>query len=86
MNPIDFMAPAMFAALVVFLLLGLPVAFSLAALGLASGLVAIEMGLFPAQFMANLPLRVFGIVANELLLSIPFFTPMGRILDSSGLA
>jgi tripartite ATP-independent transporter DctM subunit len=86
MNPIDFMAPAMFAALVAFLLLGLPVAFSLAALGLVSGLVAIEMGLFPAQFMANLPLRVFGIVANELLLSIPFFTLMGAILERSGLA
>ena len=69
MNPIDIMAPAMFAALVVFLLLGLPVAFSLAALGLASGFVAIEAGLFPPQFMANLPYRVFGILSNELLLS-----------------
>jgi len=86
MNPIDFMAPAMFAALVAFLLLGLPVAFSLAALGLASGLVAIELGLFPAQFMANLPYRVFGILSNELLLSIPFFTLMGAILERSGLA
>jgi len=71
---------------VVFLLLGLPVAFSLAALGLASGLVAIEMGLFPTQFMANLPYRVFGILSNELLLSIPFFTLMGAILERSGLA
>jgi tripartite ATP-independent transporter DctM subunit len=86
MSPIDFMAPAMFAALVAFLLLGLPVAFSLAALGLASGLVAIELGLFPAQFMANLPYRVFGILSNELLLSIPFFTLMGAILERSGLA
>jgi TRAP-type mannitol/chloroaromatic compound transport system permease large subunit len=86
MNPIDFMAPAMFAALVVFLLLGLPVAFSLAALGLSSGLVAIELGLFPTQFMANLPYRVFGIMSNELLLSIPFFTLMGAILERSGLA
>jgi len=86
MTPIDFMAPAMFAALVVFLLLGLPVAFSLAALGLASGLVAIELGVFPAQFMANLPLRIYGIVSNELLLSIPFFTLMGAILERSGLA
>ncbi|MBU3724332.1 MAG: TRAP transporter large permease subunit [Burkholderiaceae bacterium] len=86
MNPIDFMAPAMFAALVVFLLLGLPVAFSLAALGLISGQIAIEMGLFPPQFMANLPYRVFGIVSNELLLSIPFFTLMGAILERSGLA
>ena len=86
MNLIDIMAPAMFAALVVFLLLGLPVAFSLAALGLASGFVAIEAGLFPPQFMANLPYRVFGILSNELLLSIPFFTLMGAILEKSGLA
>ena len=86
MNLFDIMAPAMFAALVVFLLLGLPVAFSLAALGLASGLVAIEAGLFAPQFMANLPYRVFGIISNELLLSIPFFTLMGAILEKSGLA
>ena len=83
---IDLMAPAMFLALVVFLLLGFPVAFSLAALGLASGLVAREMGIFPAQFMANLPYRVFGIISNELLLAIPFFTLMGAILERSGLA
>jgi tripartite ATP-independent transporter DctM subunit len=82
----SFMAPLMFAALVVFLLLGLPVAFSLAALGLASGWVAIELGLFPAAFMANLPYRVFGILSNELLLAIPFFTLMGAILERSGLA
>ena len=68
------MAPAMFIALIVFLLTGSPVAFSLAALGLASGMIAIEFGFFPAQFMANLPYRVFGILSNELLLSIPFFT------------
>jgi len=86
MNPMEFMAPAMFAALVVFLLLGLPVAFSLAALGLASGWLAIELGLFPAAFMANLPYRIFGILSNELLLSIPFFTLMGAILERSGLA
>lgn len=80
------MAPAMFIALIVFLLTGLPVAFSLAALGLASGMIAIEFGFFPAQFMANLPYRVFGILSNELLLSIPFFTLMGAILERSGLA
>jgi tripartite ATP-independent transporter DctM subunit len=83
---VDLMAPAMFMALVVFLLLGFPVAFSLAALGLASGLIATDLGLFPAQFMANLPYRVFGILSNELLLAIPFFTLMGAILERSGLA
>ena len=80
------MAPLMFAGLVVFMLIGFPVAFSLAALGLVSGFVAIELGFFPPQYMANLPFRIFGILSNELLLAIPFFTFMGAILERCGLA
>lgn len=80
------MAPLMFAGLVFVMLIGFPVAFSLAALGLVSGFIAIELGFFPAQFMANLPLRVFGILSNDLLLAIPFFTFMGAILERCGLA
>jgi tripartite ATP-independent transporter DctM subunit len=80
------MAPIMFAGLVVFMLIGFPVAFSLAALGLLAGFASIELGFFPAQFMANLPLRVFGILSNDLLLAIPFFTFMGAILERCGLA
>jgi len=80
------MAPLMFGALVFVMLIGFPVAFSLSALGLVSGFIAIELGFFPAQFMANLPLRVFGILQNELLLAIPFFTFMGAILERCGLA
>ncbi|MDB5873420.1 MAG: dicarboxylate transporter-DctM subunit [Ramlibacter sp.] len=79
-------APFMFGALVFIMLIGFPVAFSLSALGLASGFFAIEMGWFPASFMANLPLNVFGILSNELLLAIPFFTFMGAILEKCGLA
>ena len=79
-------SPLMFAALVVVLLIGFPVAFSLAALGLTCGLLAIEMGWFPAAFMGNLPLNVMGILSNELLLAIPFFTLMGAILEKCGLA
>ncbi|WP_028602774.1 TRAP transporter large permease [Ottowia thiooxydans] len=79
-------APIMFAGLVVIMLIGFPVAFSLAALGLFSGFFAIEMGWFPANFMANLPLNVFGILSNETLLAIPFFTLMGAILEKCGLA
>ena len=45
-------APFMFGALVFIMLIGFPVAFSLAALGLASGFFAIEMGWFPVSFMA----------------------------------
>ena len=79
-------APLMFAGLVVIMLIGFPVAFSLAALGLFSGFIAIEMGWFPVNFMANLPLNVFGILSNETLLAIPFFTLMGTILEKCGLA
>ena len=79
-------APIMFAGLVVVMLIGFPVAFSLGALGLACGFLAIEMGWFPASFMGNLPLNVFGILSNDLLLAIPFFTFMGAILEKCGLA
>ncbi|OYU45380.1 MAG: C4-dicarboxylate ABC transporter [Burkholderiales bacterium PBB4] len=78
--------PIMFAGLIVFMLIGFPVAFSLAALGLASGFYAVEMGWFPAAFMGNLPLAIFSILNNELLLAIPFFTFMGTILEKCGLA
>jgi tripartite ATP-independent transporter DctM subunit len=79
-------APVMFAGLVVVMLIGFPVAFSLAALGLGSGFYAIQMGWFPAAFMGNLPISIFSILNNELLLAIPFFTFMGTILEKCGLA
>ena len=80
------MAPLMFAALVVFLLLGYPVAFSLAAIGLLFGFLGVELGLLhPALFQA-LPERLFGIMANDTLLAVPFFTFMGLILERSGMA
>ncbi len=86
MITMDMMAPLMFAGLVFVMLIGFPVAFSLAALGLFAGFVSIELGFFPPQFMSNLPLRVFGILSNDLLLAIPFFTFMGAILERCGLA
>lgn len=80
------MAPIMFAALVVFLLLGYPVAFSLAANGLLFGLIGVELGLFRPDFMQALPERVYGVMNNDTLLAIPFFTFMGLILERSGMA
>ena len=80
------MAPIMFASLVVLLLLGYPVAFALAANGLAFGLLGIELGLFPANLFQALPNRLFGIMGNETLLAVPFFTFMGLILERSGMA
>jgi tripartite ATP-independent transporter DctM subunit len=79
-------APVMFAGLVIVMLIGFPVAFSLAALGLGCGLYAIQMGWFPAAFMGNLPISLFSILSNDLLLAIPFFTFMGTILEKCGLA
>ena len=82
----EYFAPLMFGGLVVTLLIGFPVAFSLSALGLLCGFIAIELGIFPAAFMGNLPLNVLGILSNDLLLAIPFFTLMGAILEKCGLA
>ncbi len=82
----DSFAPLMFAALIIVLVIGFPVAFSLTALGLSCGFFAVWMGWFPAGFMGNLPLNVFGILSNDLLLAIPFFTLMGTILERCGLA
>jgi TRAP-type mannitol/chloroaromatic compound transport system permease large subunit len=80
------MAPIMFGALVVFLLLGYPVAFALAANGLVFGLLGIELGLFRPDFLQALPERVYGVMNNDTLLAIPFFTFMGLILERSGMA
>ncbi len=80
------MAPIMFGALVVFLLSGFPVAFALAANGLLFGLLGIELGLLKPELLQALPNRIFGIMANDTLLAIPFFTFMGLILERSGMA
>jgi len=83
---IDNMAPIMFLALVVFLLLGYPAAFSLGAVGLMFGLIGIELGQFQPDFLQALPDRIYGVMGNETLLAIPFFTFMGLVLERSGMA
>lgn len=80
------LAPIMFFTLVIFLLSGFPVAFSLAANGLFFGIVGIQLGLLQPEQMQALPNRIFGIMSNDTLLAIPFFTFMGLILERSGMA
>ena len=80
------LAPIMFASLVVFLLLGYPVAFALAANGIFFGLVGIELGLLRPELFQALPERLWGVMANDTLLAVPFFTFMGLILERSGMA
>lgn len=82
----EFMAPLMFVGLVIFLLLGYPVAFSLAANGLLFAFIGIQAGYFEFALLQALPERIFGIMSNATLLAIPFFTFMGLILERSGLA
>jgi tripartite ATP-independent transporter DctM subunit len=82
----EIMAPLMFGGLIIFMLIGYPVAFSLAAVGLFFGFIGIELGFFQTALLQALPERVFGIISNDLLLAIPFFTFMGAILERCGLA
>jgi len=80
------MAPIMFGSLVVVLLLGYPAAFSLGAVGLIFALIGIGFGLFAPDFLQALPERVYGVMSNDTLLAIPFFTFMGLVLERSGMA
>ena len=87
MITLDTMPPLMFGGLVLFMLVGYPVAFSLAALGIAFGFVAIDHGFFTISYLQAIPGRVFGnVLSNDLLLAVPFFTFMGSILERCGLA
>src|SRR5512142_1851686 len=80
------LAPIMFASLVIVLLLGYPAAFSLGAVGLFYAVVGIGLGEFRPDFLQALPERVYGVMNNDTLLAIPFFTFMGLVLERSGMA
>jgi len=83
---IEYIGPLMFAGLVLFLLIGYPVAFALAAIGLLFGVIGIQLGLLHPELLQALPQRIFGIMQNDTLLAIPFFTFMGLVLERSGMA
>src|SRR6266508_3742933 len=83
---IENIAPLMFVALVVILLLGYPVAFGLAAVGIAFALFVIQLGLLGPQLIQALPDRLWGVMSNDTLLCVTFFTFMGLILERSGMA
>mgnify|MGYP002735431729 CR=1 FL=1 len=80
------MPPIMFLTLIGLLLLGFPVAFSLAANGIFYAVLGILFGEFSFNFLQALPNRIFGIVQNDTLLAVPFFTLMGLVLERSGMA
>ena len=88
------LAPIMFCTLVVLLLLGYPVAFSLAANGLLFFVIGVELAPHSSghihlfwPLLQALPDRFFGgVMSNETLLAVPFFTFMGLVLERSGMA
>jgi tripartite ATP-independent transporter DctM subunit len=76
----------MFAMLAAFLLLGYPVAFALAANGMLFAFIGFELGMLQPELLQALPQRLFGIMSNQLLIAIPFFTFMGIVLERTGMA
>jgi TRAP-type mannitol/chloroaromatic compound transport system permease large subunit len=86
------LAPIMFLSLIGFLLLGYPVAFSLAANGLLFFFIGVELSPYSDEIRLSWPLlmilpgRVLDVMRNDTLLAIPFFTFMGIILQKSGMA
>jgi GntP family gluconate:H+ symporter len=83
---IENMAPLMFVGLIIALLVGYPVAFALGAVGIGFGLLGIEFGLLQPTLLQALPERIWGVMSNDTLLAVPFFTFMGLILERSGMA
>ncbi|MFM7085121.1 MAG: TRAP transporter large permease subunit [Hyphomicrobium sp.] len=87
------LAPLMFVALVFFLLIGYPVAFSLGAIGLLFFGIAVHLAPYSEgavnlswTLLNSMPGRIYEVMRNDTLLAIPFFTFMGLILERSGMA
>ncbi len=80
------LAPLMLLALIPLLMSGVPAAFALMACGLLFAALGIAQGILPPMLMTALPLRLYGLVTNETLLAIPYFTFMGLVLQRTGMA
>ena len=76
----------MFAAVFLLLLLGYPVALTLAGTALISAGIGILVGVFDASFIMATPNRIFGIITNQTLIAVPLFIVMGVILEKSRIA
>ena len=70
----------------VVLLLGYPVAFTLAGVSILFALICIPFGMFDPTILKSIPIRIFGIMNNVTLLAVPLFIYMGTVLEKSGIA
>jgi tripartite ATP-independent transporter DctM subunit len=82
----DYISLYMFLAVCLFLMLGYPVAFTLAGTALAFAVGGILAGHFDAGFLSALPGRIFGTISNDTLIAVPLFILMGIILEKSRVA
>jgi tripartite ATP-independent transporter DctM subunit len=82
----EWLSLLMFAAAVIVLLAGYPVAFSLGGIALMFAFVGTAFGIFDATFLGTMPNRVFGIMSNETLMAVPLFVFMGVTLERAQIA
>jgi len=76
----------MFGAVFIVLLMGYPVAISLAGTALAFAFAGQYVGTFDDSFLEALPNRLFGIIENDTLIAVPLFVFMGVMLEKSNVA
>jgi TRAP-type mannitol/chloroaromatic compound transport system permease large subunit len=84
--PHEFYLFLLIGCLLAGILSGLPVSFVLMGVPLLLAFLGSLLGVFDLAFIAAFPSRVFGLVTNPVLLSIPLFVIMGGILSKSGIA
>ena len=82
----EWLAPVMFAAALLLIFSGYPVAFALGGTSLIFTIVGVAVGYFDWNLLLALPDRLFGIMSNYTLLAVPFFIYMGTMLEKSRLA
>ena len=82
----EFLCAALFITVIIFLLFGFPVAFSLAGASMLFAYIAAAFGLFDLAFISALPQRIFSIMRNEVLVAVPLFVFMGVTLEKSKIA
>ncbi|HSJ33405.1 MAG TPA: TRAP transporter large permease subunit [Longimicrobiales bacterium] len=82
----NWLAPLMFVAVFLVIFIGYPVAFALGGTALAFAAIGVQLGYFDWHLFYAMPERIFGIMANYVLLAIPFFIYMGIVLERARLA
>ncbi len=82
----EWLALVLFAVIFIFLLVGFPVAFTLAGASLLFALIANLFGAFDMAFLQSIPNRIFSIMSNQTLIAVPLFVFMGIMLEQSKIA